>query len=488
VTFGLAVVLYLLTAQRGAGWQDTGRLQWRVWTGDYHGTLGLALAHPLYVAAGRVLLLLAGRHFAFAMNCFTGVGTAVALANLAAVTAFLTRRRWAGLAAAAMLAVTHTVWWLSTVTEAGYTWSIAGLTAELWLLARLVRRPRGRTLAVLAFVNGLGLCVHNFALLPLPVYAAVAAVLAARRKLRARSLAAAAGAYVLGAGLYIGMTVEVAVRTGDAAGAVGSALFGKFADEVLNVSRTSRQLAPNAALAAINFVSLLLPLAIVGWTSFRRRLGGMLAAALGAVTILHAAFAARYPVDDQFMFLLPTLVMVGLAGGIGAADLADRSRRWRAAVAAACCLSVALPPAFYAAAPALARAAGADVLRSRRLPFRDELRYWLVPWKHDEDSAERFAAAALAEASPHGVILAGSTSGHVLRLVRARDDAAPGVTVQFAGRPLPTWRDDLTRFRAALGGRPVYVIAGGAAAEQLAGAAELLPTGGVLERVEWKQP
>ena len=51
-------VLYALTAQQGVSWQDSGMLQFRIVTGDYTGNLGLALAHPLYIAIGRLFLLL----------------------------------------------------------------------------------------------------------------------------------------------------------------------------------------------------------------------------------------------------------------------------------------------------------------------------------------------------------------------------------------------------------------------------------------------
>ncbi|MHC4982221.1 MAG: protein O-mannosyl-transferase family [Planctomycetota bacterium] len=242
-----ACLLYLATCQRGASWQDSGIFQWRVWKSDYHGRLGLALAHPLYIAGGRVIASLSGRHFAFALNFFSGVGMAVALANLAAVATILSRRRWVGLATAAMLAVAHTVWWLSTIAEV-YTWSVAGLTAELWLLVSLLRRPRWQTAAALAFVNGLGLCVHNFALLPLPVYIVVAAVLAARRAIPRWSLAAAALAYLLGAGIYIGMTVDLAMPDGDLLGAIGSGRFRGL--EVSQVQRCSRRIEFRIAAAA----------------------------------------------------------------------------------------------------------------------------------------------------------------------------------------------------------------------------------------------
>jgi hypothetical protein len=487
VAFGL---LYLLTCQRGASWQDSGRFQWRALTAQYHDELGLALSHPLYIAAGRALTHLPVGNFPWRLNFFSGLGMAVALANLAVVAALLTGRRWIGLASAAMLAVCHAVWWLSTIAEV-YTWSVAGLAGELWLLVLLFRRPAARTLMALAFVNGLGLCVHNFALLPLPVYATVAVVLVARRKLPPWSVAAAAGAYLAGAAPYIVMIADQAASSGDLAGAIRSALVGSYGAAVLNTQLIWQNLKVSAALVSLNFVSLLGPLAVAGWCSLRRRLGGGLAAAIGVITAIEVIFVARYPVPDQFTFMLPSLTMFALAAAVGIATLAGRSRRLRGLAIGACMVSVALPPAFYAACPALFRRFYGAVHRQRDLPFRDEARYWLVPWKHNERSAQRFARAALAEAGPDGIIVADGTSAYPLRVLQLLEGLSGGVTVQDDTGPLPQFVGDGGAFRAAAGDRPVFAVAPVPRympAAFLEAARFDRPLGAVLYRAYWRQP
>ena len=476
-------LLYLVTCQRGASWQDSGMFQRRVLDNDYEGSLGLALAHPLYIAAGRGMLALPVGRFTTRLNFFSGLGMAIALANLMAVVTLLTGRRWIGLGAAAMLAVSHTVWWLSTIAEV-YTWSVAGLTGELWLLVLLVRRPNWRTLAALALVSGLGLAIHNFALLPLPVYLAVAVVLirkphfvvsspwsvagrpdgqsairnpqsAVPGRLPAWSPAAAAGTWCFGASPYLAMIARHAADTGSFAGAVKSALVGDYSEQVLNVAAVSGHAWENMALMAMNFVSFLAPLAVVGFVVLRRRVGSHLAAAIGAITVIHVVFVARYNVPDQFTFLLPTLMMIAIAAALGLAELAERSSRWRIAAITACGLSIALPPVLYGVAPAMARAAGAALPERQR--FRDELRYWLVPWKHNEDSAERFARVAVEQASPDGVILTDSTAGEPMLLVQRRQAAASAVTVCLSRGEIALYESSPTAFRAALGTRALYL-------------------------------
>jgi len=489
-------LLFGLTCQRGVSWQDSGMFQWRVLTGDYVGRLGLALAHPLYIAAGQVLKYIPIANLPGRLNFFSGLGMAVALANLAAVVSILTSRRWIGLLIAAVLAVTHTVWWLSTVAEV-YTWSAAALTAELWLLVSLIRRPRWGAMAALGLVNGLGLCIHNFALLPLPIYAIAATALVARRKVPLWSLAVAVAAWLAGAGVYLGFTAHEAVKSGSILAAIHSALFGHYAKDVLNVVHLSKHWTANFALTALNFVSVLTPLAILGWCRMRRRLGGPAAAALAAVTIIEVLFFVRYPVPDQFTFVLPTLVMVAMAAGVGLAVMADASQRWRKAAIAVCGLSIVLQPAGYAAAPALLRAAGIEVNRSRNLPFRDEARYWLVPWKHNEDSAERFAAAALRHAHGtgglSGAIIPDSTSEHPLLIVRRRNPNLRDVWIQFRGAPLPEYDKNPAAFRSRLAQRPLFVVSPSQSqlSRQLLADTNTVgqPSGQpVLYRLKWKSP
>lgn len=459
LSFVIFSLLYLATCQHGVSWQDSGNFQWRVETGNYVDFTGLARAHPTYIAAGRLLMHVPIGDLYTRLNFFSGLGMAVALANIAGIVAMLTGRRWIGLLAAAMLAVAHTTWWLATIAEV-YTWNLAALTAELWLLLALLHRPSWLLLAAMAFVSGLDWSIHNFALLPLPVYLVTVIVLIANRKLPAWSLAAAAGAYIVGAGLYIGMIIDTAVRTGDIIGAVRSALVGEYAKAVFGASINWKFIRINAVLVALNFVGLLLPLAIVGLVRMKRVVGGPAAAVIIAITVIHVMFAARYPVPDQFTFFLPTLGMLAVATGVGIYVLAAKSRAWRVGLISACLASLLWQPLFYAACPSLVRRFAPEVKNKRELPFRDELRYWIVPWKQNEDSAERFAAAALKQASPNGVIIADSTSEHALVLVQRRDKIAPDVeipySVDYDGEP--PYAKNIDAFIESLHGRPAYVV------------------------------
>jgi hypothetical protein len=427
--FFAGATLYAGTCQRGAAWQDSGKHQYRVMTGDYRGDLGLALSHPLYIAAGRALRWLPLGGLPTRLNAFSGIGLAVALGNLACLLAWLTGRYALPAGTAAMLAVAHCPWWLATVAET-YPWSLAAFTGELWLLAMLLRRPRWNVLAGLALVNGLHLAIHNLALLATPVYAVAVVAMLARRRLAPWTLAPAAALWVLGASPLLAMTVELAWTTSDPAGAMRSMLFGRYADDVLNTRLSgtrARWMGINLMLASLSYASAVVPLAIVGLARLPAHLGRATAWSMIAVLVIEAAFFVRYSVPDQFMFMLPTLAMVFLMAGVGLVELASGGRRWRALAWGLCAGSVLLAPLVYAAAPAVLRRVRPSWASVVRHPFRDEARYWLVPWKHDERSAEQFARRALRLAGPDGIVLAGESSRYPLRVVQLRDGLSPGV-------------------------------------------------------------
>ncbi len=418
--------LYFVTAQPGACWQDSGDHQLRIVRADYEGERGLALAHPLFIAAGQLCKLVPFGDPTTRFNRMSGLAMAVALANLAVLVSLITGRRWIGAAAAAMLAVMHTPWWLATITET-YTMNAAMFTAELIAFVLLLRSPGPLRAAALFLICGLSLCVHNLSLLALPVYVISLLVIVRRRRLSRAALGICALAYVAGASPYFFMVVDSALRSGNFPGALQSALFGRYGAEVAGIADKWRFFKVNAGLAALNFVSLILPLALFGWTKMRQRLGTQLAASLWAITAIEMLFVARYPVPDQFSFLLPSLVMIAIAAGVGVAAIAEKSGRWRAWMIAVCALSIMLPPATYANISNIISLVGMDGLRVPRRPFRDEIRYWMVPWKQDEDSAQRFARAALNEAAPDGMIVCDSTDYPPLILTRRSSGRAGDV-------------------------------------------------------------
>lgn len=423
------LLFYGLTAQQGVSWQDSGMLQWRILAGDYVGNLGLALAHPLYIAIGRFFLLVPFGCDVTLLNFCSGAGMAVTLANVSVLGILLTGRRWIGLMTAGMLAVMHTPWWLSTIAEV-YTWNAAFFTVELIFFIVCIRKPSPARLAGLFLCNGLNLSVHNLALLSLPVYGTWALLLVYRRRLPPVCIALAGAAYICGAAPLVWLVIQEMLQTGSFQTAVESMLFGRYASDVFNVSLSQPLMGVNAALSSLNFMHVGLLLGVVGWVNMRITIGRPLAWSFFVLLCLQGFFFLRYSVPDQFTFIVPTLVVFSLGMAVGMDVLARRSSAWRKAVVAACLLSIVLMPLTYAALPPTLKALNLSVKRERALPFREEMRYWAVPWKHTEHSAEQFARVALLEAAPDGLIVCDSTSYYPLILMRERMQGTGAVLIE----------------------------------------------------------
>ncbi len=113
-----------------------------------------------------------------------------------------------------------------------------------------------------------------------------------------------------------------------------------------------------------------------------------------------------------------------------------------------------------------------------------------MPWKHNERSAELFAHAALTEAGPDGVIMCDTTVMYPLLLARARDGQWSDVSVQYRGRPLPSYGADPQAFRKALAGRKLYAVSpatGDLPPELLADVELSRAEGAVLYLARWKR-
>ncbi len=441
-----ALALYTLSAQRGVAWQDSGMHQWRAWLGQLNNPLGLALAHPLYIVLAHPLRYLAGESFPTALNMLSGLGMALAVANVYLLGLRLTGRPASALVAAGMLAVAHTPWWLGTIAET-YPWVVAGLSAELILLVSALHRPAAWKLALLGLVSGLGFSLHNLALLPLPVYGVSALWLAWRGRLRWSAVGWFVLAWLAGAGLYLGLIVQAGLASGDWGATIRSALFGSSWQGAVMGSNL-RALGRSGIYIALNWPWLALVPVGLGWWWMPVRVGRPVGLALGAVAAIEILFAARYGVEDQFMFMLPTHVLLAVGAAVGLDGLMSLHRRRQRVLVGLVLVSWALTPVLYAAAPALLEAVGRPLRPDRRVPFRDEGRYWLVPWKAGETSARTFAATTLERVEPDAVILADLTAEYPLRLAQALRGDWPGVAIEPNPAAAGAWLDR---------GRPVYL-------------------------------
>ena len=372
--------------------------QYRILQADYHNPFGLALSHPLYIFLGGAVYRLFGVFSPFLINALSAIFAAAGIATLFLVVNEITGRRWLALVSVSMFGVSHTLWWLATITET-YTFQLFLFTLELYLLTSLLKSPGWKVTLFLGFVSGTGVSVHNLALLPLPVYLAVLLYLITKKQLNTWTLAGFFLTWVAGAIPYLVLIGKDIMLSADLHGTIRSALFGNFENHVLGRNMDLRYFKANLFLIALNFVNISLPLAALGIAVSRKKLSQPQSRAILALGLIEFIFVIRYNVVDQFNFVLPTMAMITIFSALGLNALVDRSKTWRGMVMVMTAISIVAPPIIYGSLPGLATRIGINTNRDRYLPYRDELRYWIIPWKHNEKSTAKAAIEALQTAA-----------------------------------------------------------------------------------------
>ncbi len=413
-----ALLLYAATASRGVLWQDSGVHQYRIAVGQAENPYGLALSHPVHHWIGRgVAAVVPPAGLGFALNLISAAAGAAAVGLIAGLTAALTGLRRAGLIAGLTAGVAHAYWQLSAVTET-YALQVALLAAEWCLLLRYLRSGNWLWLAGLFCVNGLHVANHLLGLLALATYGVLVVERLARGRLPLAALPALMLGWVLGALPYLVLIADHYAREGDLAATLYSALFGAgttgggYRRHVLNVSISGGQLRKFAMILGYNFPSLAGLIALGGIAASRQRIPAPLWWVLVAQSSLYFAFVARYPIEDQYTFLLPVCALCGVWCGLGVAAAFDVIcspvvRQWTTGVLVA---HAAWPVVVYMAFPWIAEQRGWLGKSWRDLPYRDEYSAFLHPWKHHDDSAERYTRDTLARVAPGGWILADATT------------------------------------------------------------------------------
>jgi hypothetical protein len=454
----LTAVLFGISCAPGLLWQDSGLIQYRVINNDIEGFLGLAISHPLFYLLAICTKAVTFVRVPYAANMLSAMAAAVAVANLFLLVRLLTGKSLSATLAALALALSHTFWQHASMAETYTLWS-ALFTAELVVLLQYTRTNRMGYLYLLGLLNGLALAVHMLAIISLTVYIIYVVLLWRRRSIACKNIGIMVLLWMVGCLPYEYLIIKNIIVSGDIIGTFSSALFGnQWKEEVLNASITARLILENLMLWVLNFPTPNAILAIIGLfeltRAFKRNAFGWM---IMALSFLFLVFAFRYTVADRYAFFIPFYCMVSILIGLGAGSVLARfPHRW---LAGAMILAALLPVAFYSLAPEFARKAGVEIRTRGDVPYRDDLHFFLTPWKTGYTGAERFAMEALATADPNAIIYADLTTvGPLLvtqQITASRSDVSIlSPAVHTRGAP----QLNAQTLPGLLQTRPVYVV------------------------------
>ena len=432
---GSFLVIYALSCAPGLLWQDSGLVQYRVLHHDLTGFFGLALAHPLFYYLAIVMKAIPLGEAVHRINLLSALAGAVAVANVFAFMRLWLQRTGPALLAAISLGLCHTFWQHASVAETYTLWS-AFFTGELVVLMQFVRTRRTGYLYALALVNGLALSVHNLAGLSFVCYGVYAAGLWRRQRVTLGSLCWMALLWLIGTLPFTSLIALSAVQSGDLVGTLKSAAFGdRWQDAVLNTSMTFTVLKENVEYMLLNFPTLNLALFFVGLAGLCRKKGPVeIRRLVGGLALLFLLFASRYTVADRYAFFIPFYIVSAILIGLGLAVIQDKlalsDRRFSGQRLKSLVLALAVcPVAVYALAPSVFKQEGVTLNTRGDIPYRDDVTYFLRPWKTGYHGADRFAREVLAQVEPNAVIYADTTTVGPLLIRQQTEHQREDVTI-----------------------------------------------------------
>jgi len=399
----LACVLYGGTMAPGLLWGDSGEAQLHIVLDGWYVNGEIVRSHVLYYAVARLLWWIFPVGAPLAGNLTAALAGAFTIANAAWIISRLTRSftaRWCGVA---VLLFAHTLWQLSTSAEV-VTLTTALMTGELICVLKLMETRNLRWLALVAFLNGLGVSNHNFAMLMWPVYGVLALVFrSAWSGDRFKKVAVACSFLLLGMLPVLALCVDDYLQHGSLRGTVKSFLVGHYSHKVSNVGSLGGLLLRSAAMGVLNFPTPVVLLALPGAWRLLRGSSKATALLLLGGAVMFCGFGFRYNVPDQHTFLVPAFVFVAVLVAYGVDGLCRRlTKPWRFVLMALSCVG----PLAYASGPPVLRRVDPNTSRlpTRHVPYRERFSWFLHPWRVGYDGAERYGRELLRSLPDNAVV------------------------------------------------------------------------------------
>jgi len=406
--FLAAAVLYVATCAPGPLWQDSGMYQYRIWHNDIEGRLGLALSHPLYHIIGIAVKYIPLGEFAYRLNLISAVAAAFTIANLFLLLRLWLKKNLPAIFAAVTLALSHTLWRHAVIAE-DYTLYTALLLAELLMLLQYVKTKRMVFLYLLGLFNGLAIANHMWAAIAFACYVVFLAALLVQKQIRLRHLGVIVGLWVIGASPYEYLIIKNIVQTGDFTATLASALFGnEWRGDVLNMRLSAGLIKENFIFLTYNFPTPNCLLFFAGLYGLKKVSPGRgFKNVLLALLILFFAFAFRYTVPDRYAFFIPFYCLVSILIGVGFNSLITspnrKTLRWIVFTLAL------LPIPTYIIAPVVAQRMQFNLPTRTDVPYRNDYKWFLRPWRTGYQGAEKFADEVFKELDPGAVVYADNT-------------------------------------------------------------------------------
>ncbi len=424
--FVFVLALYTVTLAPDLTWQDQGEYQVHVAHCILNRPGDVVRVHPLFIITAHYLGRLGLFNYAYAANLVSAIFTAVTVANIYLLLYRLVDRVWPAVLGALTFALAHSVWFLGVQAQT-YGMANAAMTTGLLFALAFQKSKKAEYLLWMGFAFGLGVSVHMMSQIAFGVIMVWLLIGCVRKRVSIRAFLAVILFWTAGACLlWMAMALEYH-RSGDGAGALQSAIWGKWGAAVFNLGDLPRLIKRSAQFFVLNFPTPLVLLTIPGIIfSFTRFHNIVIARLLLSLTIIYGLFALRYDIPNQNNFFLPMYLFVSIYIGLGFAYAFPRQRIFWGTVTAVLLLSI--PPAYLVISH-YARQRSLDLGTNRHIPYRDVYAYYLLPWQHRQRGPRLFAEATFKTVPQDAIILADKTALPPLQYLHEVEMVRPDVDI-----------------------------------------------------------
>lgn len=160
--------------------------------------------------------------------------------------------------------------------------------------------------------------------------------------------------------------------------------------------------------------------------------------ALFLIVMIVVVFTSTYMIQRRFNVMVCTFDIFAIWIGIGSAAMVKRLSKLagmvRGAIGGAMLLLLVLIPiVLYWQTPELVRRMNMSPFQARTVPYRDNLQFFLTPWKHGCDGAMRYAEEVFRKVEQGGIVVADFTILAVLDYYQRVKGIRPDVELISTG-------------------------------------------------------
>ncbi len=455
----LVGVVYIVSVAPGVLWQDNGLAQIRAYLQDFRGNLGLALAHPLFYMIAQIFQLLPFKDPAFKTNLVACVFGILTVANVYLFLSLILKdkayRRFSAIIGAGTLALAHTFWQHSAMCEV-YSVTTFFLTIELICFVKFLREYNPFWFYLLWFFNGVECSNHVLALLTLFCIILWSAEFLKRKKITFIHIVCGFAFWIIGALPYELFGLMEYISGTALTEVIKSMLFGlHYKTQVLNTNITLKMILISLAIIVLNFPTPNLLLIFPGIRRSIKVIHKQMYGFLILATIVHFLFAVRYNVRDQYTFFIITVLFFSIWIGLGASVVVTKYKKFKLPIL----VFLLFPPIVYSFLPYFVERFKIDLGYYPAIPYREEAKYFLVPWKTGYRGPQKFAEEVFKIVPKNSLIIVDSTASRPLVYYQLVYGKRRDIKITYALFPLIKDKSEkVEKLRELIKKRDCYIV------------------------------